>query len=1378
MTDYGRFGSTAAENYGSPIYKSDAMGVKGESTNILEWTSDVQEMVEKLFKGTDANGTGKFSKNCQDKKGKVPGIGPNCAKIPEQAQSDMVECYYIMTLDCINSYRSSVYESTARFITTYVETTETRKTADGNDRWGYDVTAFNYTSLELERAKYDEYTAEFDECVSKLEDDCECKQCVTGSYSPPDEDDEDTDVEPVLEVVDDQGMTANYGSLETSSGFTIIPRVWGRYVIGGNIIWIGNQRNILDSVTYDTDTGRVTAQAYENYIDMDVGLCVGEVDGVIRVWMDDLLIYNDILVLDSLGEATTDLQSEAGAPNPFDLSSMAINAPRIRFFAGTSSQKVSEESATQEGFGRSPAYRDLCYMRLENVNLNLFGGKFPELRIEIASLTEADTRFIDSGPETIDAEYLSIEPRTGQLFAISGDDLAIFDWDTLEKTWTTPYDVSTDKLGVLPSGYPLRFTPFATFYEKAVVYDQAFAFREMAVDENTSGDEVAISPHNFKPLLITTSIYNATDKKGVDRVVYTTEADHICYLDYDYTDESLSAHTVESMHVYSGTGTVVENSIYNDETGTYYVQFRVNTTSATALDICKYLIATADGTSDTLITPEDYTLFTIPGVTLWDGETTGIRILQAVSSARDNSIILFIRQDDTETNRIVKLDPSNMSILWSVTCDHRVEPWGRMGAPVSSRSASNDLYFLSTSGQVISLDLSNGDLFYEGNLSDYGWPAYATEGAQYFDGRTASLTYVTTTNKIARIFFDRVNPLRVSLQRIAEDIANGSPLTTNIIDATALSTITIAGYAVTETISVKDFFSEVVDFYQLSVIDDGASIALAPRGDLSYATVLNSDFDIIADTTKRTSLSQGTLPDSVRVSFVTIDNTGLVQNVQELSVRGDDEVTLQAPKTIEFELAVNEDPDIMRLYSEQALIASRSEQATLAAALMPRRLALTTHDPISLNGTVYQITTTFLSPDNKTEVVGARFNIEDFSAQVAVSSASLYNEVAINRVTKAGMYRPVMLFTNALNNGDSLRSTSGRQIAYAGIEAGTPDVPTTRIYLRVPEHEGVIPDRLGASYADEYFTVPPSDLYVSAPVSKAAHFGFLYIPPDSPNIRKQPWTSSVDDYMTVEFAREDTMDLIASLTDHGYPGYPVLENEAENLLIVGQEYIKFGSYTIDDARTVTFTSLVRGYLGTSPYQEHEEGVRVYLYTPDTLQPISINPAYTKRRSRAKIFTSVPAPSGTSQQVFYPVTDAGSARPWPPTAPEVLAKDGDITKLVLRVKRDHPLFFDLLSDGGPILDIWSSNEYYLSEVFSSNRNYNFDVKNFNLAAWQVQTLENDGEPFVDFEIDMPPGVSAKYVLLSQISRDGNGEMIAGHPVQIRVTWGNEDTYPST
>jgi len=1390
-----RFGDTGGENYGSTTYRSDAMGVKGESSNVLEWTSDAQEMLEKMFEGTEANGEGQYARDCADKKGSVPGKGPACAKLEEVAQADLTECFYVETLYCIDQYRQGVFDSTSRFIAIYVHMSELRRDYDSGNRWGNDDSGNFYSkvqSLEPERENYDNLTEAFNDCLDIIKDRCECHQCVTGSFSEDEDDDdgddggEDDDVD-----TDDLGLTPNYETLETSSTFNVIPRVWGRYVVGGNIIWIGNQRNVLDSITYETSTGRTVSEQYKNYIDMDIGLCVGEADGIIRVWLDDLLIYNDLLVLEALGEATDDFQGEMNTPNPFDLSSTALDAPRIRFFGGSEAQHVYEEAANQEGFGRVPAYRGLCYMRLENVNLNLFGGTFPKLRIEIATLTEADNRFIDSGAETIDEEYMAIEPRTGQLFAVSGGNLTIFNWDTLEKGWTVPFDAATDKLAVLPSGYPMQFRPLLTYYEEAVVYDQAFAFREAAYDENATGDPVAKSPHNNKPMLTTTSVYVVSESKGRDRVVYTTEADYIRFIDYDYTDEILTPYNnIENPRVYTGTGSVVENLLYHDATGTYYIQFRVNTTSATYLDICKYHVASSEGVYVDFLTSAELELTSILAANIWGGETTGIKIIQAVNIARDNSILLFIRQETSGTYRIVKLDPTDMSIVWSTVCPYEFDSWGTLGATVASRSISNDLYFLAVDGKVLDLDLTTGELYLEGNLSDYGWPAYATNGAQYFDGRTASLTYVTTAGKIARIFFDRVNPLRASLATIASDIANGSSLTANIIDATALNDVTVAGYAVTDAVSVKTFFSEVIDFYQLAVIDDGDKISLAPKGDLSAATVLDPALDIIIDTTARSSLSQGTLPDSIRVSFVTIDNTGLVQNVQELSVRGDDEVYLQAPKTVEFELKVNEDPDIMRQYSEQALIASRSEQTTFGAALMPRRLALTTHDPITVDGATYRITSSFISPDNRTDILGTKFNLEDFSAQVAISSASLYNEVAINRVTQAGMYRPVVLFTNALSNDAALRSASGRQIAYALMEAGTADITATRVYLRISEHDGYVPDRLGAEYADYHFTVPTSNLYVSPQITKAAHFGLLKAAPLTASFRQTPWTSSEDDTLEVEFARDDTMTLIQALTDHGYPGYSVLESETENLLVVGQEYIKFGSYEVIDTNKVRFSSLIRGYLGTEPYMYHEQDERVYLYTSDTFKEISIEPSYTKRRARAKVFTSVPAPAGTSHQAFYPVSDAGSARPWPPTAVKVHAKDGDGTQLVVSVRRQHPLFFELLADGGPIIDIWGSKEYYLYTAYyddvqsgddATEFNFNGDAKHFNLAGWQIQTVEDDEDPFVDHVIEFPSQTISQlpqYVYVAHIARDENGGAVVGHPTRVRVAVGYDDTYPST
>jgi len=1378
-----RFGETGTENYGyGPKLTSDAMGIKGESSNVLEWTTDAQEMVEKLFAGTESDGKGKYAEHCEDLKGEIKGHGPECSPIPEVGQSDLTECFYVNTLDCIEGWRTGVFDSTRRFIDIYIQNSELRRDYDsGFPRYGNDEGGSYYgktQSLEPEREVYDDIKDQFEACLEDIVNICECKHCQSGTLGEDDEDDDDGGDDDEDDDIDVPGLTPNYEDLETSSSFNIIPRVWGRYVVGGNIIWIGNQRNILSSVTYELPTGRKTAETYNNYIDMLVGLCVGEMDGIVRVWLGDYLLYNDLLFLEAIGESTDDFSSAAAANNSFDLSALEADKPIIRFFRGSAAQHVYSAAAEENGFGRVPAYRNLCYLRLDNINLNYFDGKFPDLRIEVASLLENDYRYLESdNAYTIDEERLAVEPRTGQMFVTEGGDVTVFDWDTMEERWGVPYAPSTDHFVALESGYPLHFLPFATHYEEARVYDQTFVSRIIDNDENPTGDKVGISAHSGKPLFVATRRFSVEDAKGYDRVYYTTEADYVKYIDYDYTDETLTPNDdFEYPRQYVGTGDVVENAMYHSADGSYYIQFRVDAASATALDICKFKVAGDDGSFLSELTGAEFSLTSVPSTDIWGADTTGIKIIQAVNVASDNTILLFIRQETSGVYRLTKIDPSDMSVVWNSTIPYAIDTWGKFGNPVASRSASNTLYFLTVSGVVLYVDLSDGVVYEEGSLSYFGWPSYASGGAQYYDGRTRSLTYVTTANTIARIFFNRVNPLRIPLNTIIDDIAGASPLTADIVDGRALSAVTVAGYAITESTSVSKFLTEVIDFYQLAVFDDGSEIVLAPKSDLPSVVSLDPSMDIIADTINRGSLNQGALPDSIRVAFVTIDSTGLVQQVQELSVRGEDEEDVyQATKVSEYDLRVNEDPAIMRLYAEQALIASRSEKTTMGAALMPRKIGVTTQDQVSLYGVTYRVTGTFLSPDNMTEITAAKFSVDDFATQVSISSATVHNAVATNRVIRSGVYRPVALFTNALSNDAALRSTSGRQIAYVAVEAGTADIPSTRVQVRVQEHQGVVPDRLDAEYAYYYYTVPSSNLYTSASINKAAHFGVTLNSPHGHSERQTPWTSNEDDYVVVQFARDDTIDYIQTLNSYDYPSYEVLETETENLLIIGREYIKFGKYTVGANREVLFENLIRGYLGTSSYMAHEDGERAYLYSADTIKEISLESHYTKRGARAKVFVAQTAPAGTLPQYFYPEADAGSARPWPPVLAEVVAIDGDESRLTVRVNRQHPLFFDVLGVGGDIADIWGSDEYYIKEVSSSDFTWDDDQYAVNLAGWQLLTLEDDGGPFLDFEVEMASQHTRAYVLVSHVARDGKGEPVTGHPLRIRIAGGLTDTY---
>ncbi len=151
------------------------------------------------------------------------------------------------------------------------------------------------------------------------------------------------------------------GSTEGAS----IPAVYGRVRIAGQVIWAARFKEHVN--TEEIETGgkgggpSVTSTTYSYSLSFAVGLCEGEIARIGRVWAN--------------GES-------------FDLSQVAW-----RLHRGAEDQEPDPLIETIEG-ANAPAYRGLAYVVFEDLPLDRFGNRIPQLSFEIMRATpEAGLRF-------------------------------------------------------------------------------------------------------------------------------------------------------------------------------------------------------------------------------------------------------------------------------------------------------------------------------------------------------------------------------------------------------------------------------------------------------------------------------------------------------------------------------------------------------------------------------------------------------------------------------------------------------------------------------------------------------------------------------------------------------------------------------------------------------------------------------------------------------------------------------------------------------------------------------------------------------------------------------------------------------------------------
>lgn len=176
--------------------------------------------------------------------------------------------------------------------------------------------------------------------------------------------------------------TSNYGDP--------IRRHFGTIRTGGTVIWLKDGRVTEVRKEDRREVGgkggggsTSTTISYEYFGTFAVLLGVGEATNLRRIWANNKIIYDKTT-------SSSGIQKYPGL--------------RVRFYPGSSTQIQDPAIVAEKGATNAPAYRDRCYVVLENLPLADFGNGLPTISAELSYVTENA-----SGPFSIDGSDLIVD---------------------------------------------------------------------------------------------------------------------------------------------------------------------------------------------------------------------------------------------------------------------------------------------------------------------------------------------------------------------------------------------------------------------------------------------------------------------------------------------------------------------------------------------------------------------------------------------------------------------------------------------------------------------------------------------------------------------------------------------------------------------------------------------------------------------------------------------------------------------------------------------------------------------------------------------------------------------------------------------------------
>jgi hypothetical protein len=151
--------------------------------------------------------------------------------------------------------------------------------------------------------------------------------------------------------------------ITSSTEGAVIPRLYGRMRIGGNIIWATDFREETRTTRQGGGKGggpSVRTTEYLYYASFAVALCDGPITGIGRVWAD-------------------------GKP-------MDLDVVTWRWYSGNETQQPDPFIAAKMGAGVTPAYRGTAYVVFEELPLERYGNRLPQVSFEVfRPLADPDT---------------------------------------------------------------------------------------------------------------------------------------------------------------------------------------------------------------------------------------------------------------------------------------------------------------------------------------------------------------------------------------------------------------------------------------------------------------------------------------------------------------------------------------------------------------------------------------------------------------------------------------------------------------------------------------------------------------------------------------------------------------------------------------------------------------------------------------------------------------------------------------------------------------------------------------------------------------------------------------------------------------------------
>lgn len=763
-----------------------------------------------------------------------------------------------------------------------------------------------------------------------------------------------------------------------------IPLVFGADKLKGNVIWANSTPNYYTI----QDTGE---QGLYYSVNFALAICEGELANVLRIWSNNVLIFDNTADTDVNGVVQADadgnlksLQIDITDPaGPFGNLSISNKVTKFTIFKGTESQLPPQAMIDIEGVGTTPAYRGVAYIFVENyVSAD---NAVPDLAVEVLANTTGITprsyfQFPSPIEEFDDAQsiFLTYDPSfntitvhsrdsTGTGAGLNVEGYTLINNTTFEQIRQLPVEPNfTGSLVFRPrqtlslsNGHYLQGASFGNAHTISVIN----AYTGLVNDILGPGGATltTMASDGFASLQDTCISFVARGADGMPADIFLGFS--VFSGCYAFAQVDASNNT---LHMLSFNNAVFTNG---DDVFAYAIQltpalqaanptFADGTTSTYGTNVLCVTAAQNEKTEIAIwvisydnsyveATPFSPVHTQIDTISLshFFGEGIATQVVKLMYDTEDGTVIIVARCTEvglSDFARMVKYNPYSGEVIWSVPVkysNNSTQGWASSEMITNSTYAwlewpQDRIYQINTVDGTVTIPIYD--------LTAESLPGTADTGiGQFYNGFENTLTYVTdeATNQICKVYLGRTARSAVTVSSVVGQLLERVGVSDELIGVDDLTALTLDGYTISAPTALQAAYNELATVFTFDIIESNGQIVYKGRGAASVATVPNED---LADVDQNGWLAERTDPDFAAARKITITYRDIgreyEQNVQNFVLPKYTNLDFDADAPIEVTVPIVLDAATAKTLAE-VLLYSKVIYETSFNFRIPRRYA-------------------------------------------------------------------------------------------------------------------------------------------------------------------------------------------------------------------------------------------------------------------------------------------------------------------------------------------------------------------------------------------------------------------------------------------------------